>query len=115
MRDTRENDVSVNSDQSSSLSKMMADPLFVIQTKWEAFQSYAHGFVKDYAPYYLGGKLRYVTLQYVPRESNKTAALNFHLSKQEKEDIYQSINNPENQAAIDSILKMLKPVMDTVR
>lgn len=113
LRDSRENDVTDISDQSSSLGKMLMDPLFVIQNKWESFQSYSHGFLKDYAPTYLNGKLHYITLQYVPKESKKIAALNFHLTQNEKEDLYESINNKENMDAIDSLLVHLK--QDTAR
>jgi len=108
IRDTRENDVTENSDESSSLSKMLFDPLFVIQNKWEAFQSYSHGFIKNYAPWFLNGKLRFITLQYVPKESKKVAALNFHLTQKEKRDLYQSINNYGSQAAIDTLIKLMK-------
>jgi len=107
IRDTRENDVSHSSDE-SSLNSMVADPIFVIQSKWEAFQSYYHNYMKDYAPYFLNGKLRFVTLQYVPKESKKAAALSFHLTQKEKDDLYQSINNPENMAAIDTLIQLLK-------
>lgn len=108
IRDTRENDVIMSSDQTASLGKMLVDPLFVIQTKWEAFQSFSHGYTKDYAPYYLKGKLHFVTLQYVPKESKKVAALNFHLTQMEKEDLYQSIENSDNKAAIDTFIQLLK-------
>jgi len=107
IRDTRENDVSTSSDQ-TSLGRMLIDPVFVIQNKWEAFQSYQHTYYKDFAPYYLGGKLRFITLQYVPKESKKVAALNFHLTQKEKEDLYQSLNNPENMAAIDTLARLLR-------
>ena len=103
----RENDVGTSSDQSSSLGKMLVDPLFVIQNKWEVFQSYSFDFLKDYSP---GSheKLHFVTLQYVPKESKKVAALNFHLTQKEKDDLYESINNPENIAAIDTLLLLLR-------
>lgn len=107
IRDTRENEVTTLSDQSRSLAKMVADPLFVIQNKWEAFQSYSQGLFKDFAPYYLNGKMRFVTLQYVPKKADKIAALNFHLTQQEKEDLYQSINDRGNQAAIDTLVNIL--------
>lgn len=106
IRDSQENDVGSPSDE-SSLGAMMTDPIFVIQSKWEAFQSYAHGYFKDFDPYFLGDKLEFVTLQYVPKESKKTAALNFHLTQEEKEDLYWSINNTANTAAVDTIVKML--------
>ncbi len=107
IRDTRENDVGTSSDQSSSLGKMLIDPVFVIQNKWEVFQSYSFGFLKDYAPSTFNGKLHFVTLQYVPKESKKVAALNFHLTQKEKEDLYQSIYNEENHVAIDTLLQLL--------
>jgi hypothetical protein len=107
IRDTRENDVVTNSDQ-STLSNMIMDPVFVIQNKWEAFQSNSQMYYKDYAPSTLGGKLRFATLFYVPKESKKAAALNFHLTQQEKDDIYQSIYNKDNLRTIDTLIRILK-------
>ncbi len=107
IRDSREYDVSEASSE-STFSNMLTDPLFVIQNKWEAFQSYKHSFLKDYTPYFMEGKLHYVTLCYVPKESKSSAALNFHLTSKEKEDLYWSIYNKGNQAAVDTLLKLLK-------
>ena len=106
IRDSREYDVCAPSSE-STLSNMLVDPLFVIQNKWEPIQSYKHGFLKEYAPYFMSGKLHYITMSYVPKEANKSAALNFHLTLEEKEDLYESINNQENQAAVDTFLKLL--------
>jgi hypothetical protein len=87
---------------------MVADPLFVIHNKWEAFQSYGYNYVKDFAPAYVDDKLKFITMQYIPREFKKSASLNFHLTRQEKEDIYESIYNPYNQAEVQKLLKLLK-------
>ncbi len=106
IRDTRENDVTGNTDQ-SSLVNMLADPLFVIQNKWEAFQSYGYNYIKDFAPAYVDNKLHVITLQYIPREFKKTAALNFHLTRQEKEDLYESINQSYNEAEIKRLVGLL--------
>ncbi len=107
IRDTREYDVSEPSSE-SSLSNMLVDPLFAIQNKWECFQSYKHGFIKDCSPSFMNGKLHYITLAYVPKESTKYAALNFHLTLKEKEDLYQSIFNKENQQSVKTLLQLLK-------
>jgi len=107
IRDTRENEV-LESTNENSLGAMIGDPIFVIQNKWESFQSYYRGYLKDYAPYFLGGKLRFVTMSYVPYESQKIAALNFHLTQKEKEDLYRSIDNPINQAQVDTLLQLLR-------
>jgi hypothetical protein len=107
IRDTREYEVLPAADE-RTLTNMLADPLFVIQNKWESFQSYYHSYLKDYEPYFLHNKLHFVTLQYVPKESKKVAALNFHLTQKEKEDLYNSIYYPENQAAIDTLQQLIK-------
>jgi hypothetical protein len=107
IRDTRENDVSSNTDQ-STLGNMIADPLFVIQNKWEAIQSYGYNYVKDYSPAYVDDKLKLITLQYIPREYKKSAALNFHLTREEKEDIYASIDHPYNQSEVARLIQALK-------
>ena len=107
IRDTREYDVADESSE-STLSNMLVDPLFTIQNKWECFQSYKHTYIKDYTPSFLGANLHYVTLAYVPKETGKYAALNFHLTLKEKEDLYESINNKENQQAVKTLVKLLK-------
>lgn len=107
IRDSRESDVSASSAE-SSLGSMLMDPFFVIQNKWEAFQSYKHSFLKDYGPFVLPGKLHCLTFCYYPQDNKKSAALNFHLTLKEKEDIYISARNKENKAAVDSLVKLLK-------
>lgn len=87
---------------------MIADPLFVIQNKWEAIQSYGYNYVKDYSPAYVDDKLKLITLQYIPREYKKSAALNFHLTREEKEDIYASIDHPYNQSEVARLIQALK-------
>lgn len=107
IRDTRENAVCSISDQ-ASLGSQLFDPLFVIQNKWEAFQSSSLTYLKDVVPCQEEGKLKYLTLQYVPSELKKTAELNFHLTGQEKDDIFVSIKNPENKAVIDTLAELLE-------
>ena len=107
IRDTQENDVGTSTDE-HSLGAMLSDPLFVIQSKWESFQSYAHGFLQDYMPCYMGGKIKFVTMQYVPKQSKKAAALNFHLTQDEKDDLYQSIGDVDNQVAADTVIAALR-------
>jgi hypothetical protein len=107
IRDSREFDVCSSSDQ-STLGGMMTDPLFVIQNKWESIQSYKHSFIKEYAPHFLKTQLHFVMLSYVPSNQNKSAALNFHLTLKEKEDIYASIFNQDNQEAMDTLLRILR-------
>lgn len=106
IRDTREDEVRKPKDM-STLVDMIADPLFTIQDKWESFQSFNQGYVKDIAPAFLDRRLKCITFQYIPREKNNAAALNFHLTKKEKEDIYNSLFDAENKKSIDLLLTLL--------
>lgn len=107
IRDTREHEIFPITNM-NTLGKMLADPATVIQNKWEPFQSYSQGYSKDYLKEYFGDKLQYVTLQYIPEEGKKTAALNFHITTKEQEDLLKSIYNTENTKEIDKLVKLLK-------
>jgi hypothetical protein len=106
IRDTRQFEVFPPSEM-NTLGKMIYDPLFAIQNKWEPFQSYSHGYIKDYLEAYMGDKLEYVTLQYIPEEGKKSAALNFHLTAKEQEDLLKSIHHTENAKEIQKLLRLL--------
>lgn len=105
IRDTREYRVFQPTDQ-NSLGSMAADPLFVIQDKWEPFQSYNHSYIKDILPSTIN-KIHFINLSYIPKEKDKIASLNFHITQREKQDLYQSIYQEQNQAAVKEFLKLL--------
>ncbi len=107
IRDTKEYEM-VPASGGGNLWDMLSDPAFVVQNKWEVFQSYYHTYLKDYAPFFMNGKLNIISLQYFPQESTKTAELNFHLTQKEKEDIYSSVYHPVNAEAIKVLLRLLK-------
>lgn len=107
IRDTRENEFRIS--DMNTLGKMMSDPLFVIQDKWEAFESYSQEYLKDYSPYFLKNKLHFISMVYLPQDKSKAAALNFHLTSKEKTDISASIYNSANQKAVQQLLQLLGP------
>lgn len=107
IRDTREFEVFPPTDM-NTLGKMLADPLFVIQNKWEPFQSYAQGYTRDYLKEYWGDHLQYITLQYVPQDEKKVAALNFHVTAKEQGDLLKSIYHKQNTYELQKLLKILK-------
>ncbi|RYE26387.1 MAG: hypothetical protein EOP51_00485 [Sphingobacteriales bacterium] len=106
IRDTKEHEIFPSSEM-KSLGQMLLDPVFVIQQKWEPFQSYYHGYIKDYAPYFLDKKLEVISMQYMPEENEKAAALNFHLTAKEKNGILASIYQSENQYAVKRLVQLL--------
>lgn len=106
IRDTRAYSVFPFSEQTSLLSSL-TKPLFVIQNEWEPFQSYTQTYIKDLIPA-LSEKVHFVTLTYIPFEQDKSASLNFHITQREKEDLYKSIYNVENQAQINYFLSLIQ-------
>lgn len=85
-------------ESNKSLSGMLLDPLFAIQKKWSSFQTYEQSYFDDYlSDMFPPGQYEKIVFQYVPQEEQKTAALNFHLTTTEKEDLERSINNMFNQ------------------
>ena len=106
IRDTRENFVGTPFDQ-NSLMGMLADPIFAIQNKWEAFQSFNHTYIQDFSPSFLNNKLHFVTLRYTPSDITKSAELNFHLTQKEKKDIANSIYKHDNNASIIKIVQLV--------
>lgn len=107
IRDTREYAV-FPSDEQNTLPSMMADPVFAIEKKWQAFQSYNQSYMKDMAAAWFPGRFHIINLQYEPRQEKKKAALNFHLTQDEKEDIRAAIYNQENTASTKALLQLLQ-------
>lgn len=106
IRDTREHEV-FSPTGITSLPNMIFDPIFAIQNKWEPMQSYSQSYIKDYVPHFIKNDFHHIKLEYIPEANTKAAALNFHLTTKEKKDIYKSIDNPANAAAIRELLRLL--------
>ena len=107
IRDTKEHEVFLPSEQ-KSLSEMLMQPLTVIERKWEPFQSYTQSYIREMAS--LGiPNLHHVTMTYIPEEQEKMAALNFHLTQREKNDLYGAVHHPQNKAATQQFLSLIKP------
>lgn len=106
IRDTREHEV-FPSTPMDGLWDMLFDPLFVIQNKWEPFQSYTQSYIKDLLLSSPSSSVRYFSFSYIPEHKEKAAALNFHLSTREKEDLLQSWEHPLNQTRKNLFLQSL--------
>jgi len=107
IRDTREHEVFPPTGQ-ASLGAQLADPLTVIQHKWEPFQSYTHNYLQSALGAAFGDSLTIVRLQYIPQIADQSATLNFHLSQGEKEDLAAAIYHPQNRAATAAMLRVLR-------
>jgi hypothetical protein len=108
IRDTRETEPSVP-DSGNTMTSMMMDPLFSIQQKWSAFQTFKQTYIQDYVySQFPRGKFHKIVLEYIPTSKEKSAALNFHLTAKEKQDLLQSVYNKANQKAFAEIKLLLE-------
>ncbi len=107
IRDTREYEPS-SPEQENTLSSMLFSPIFAIQKKWSSFQTFQQTYIEDFVQdNFAPGKFRRITLQYIPADEEKSAALNFHLTSKEKQDLLQSIFNKDNQRGFDELKRRL--------
>jgi len=108
IRDTRENRPTTP-DEENSLASMMTSPLFAIQQKWGAFQTFSHNYMEDFTISCMDTtRIHFITLSYIPKKKEHGAALNFHLTAREKQDLLQSVNQEENQKAISRLISLLR-------
>lgn len=78
-------------------------------TGYSKGKDYLNDEALDHASDWLQVPLQTVDLQYIPDPTFKGAALSFHLTEREKQDILSAINNIENRQAIQVIMKLLMP------
>lgn len=76
-------------------------------------------FQNDMLSYYAEMKehnLYKIIFQYATTSEENKAALNFHLTQREKNDIILSVNNPSNKTNFDKLLRFMdKKYVDTLR
>lgn len=106
IRDNRKNEV-VPIEQTKDLVDMILEPLFTMQRNWASYQDFEHDDLTAYAEHFFQVPFDRIIFQYVPKHGDEEAALNWHLTGREKEDISQAIHNPANRTAF----QLLQDVM----
>lgn len=109
IRDTKETQPE-QPENKPSLSEMILDPLFAIQQKWSAFQTFSQTYLQDEAYLdYPDGRFHKITLEFEPRKKERNVALNFHLSDEDKKELLQSVYGTGNQKAFGQLQALLQP------
>lgn len=98
IRDSRKNEIH-QIQPLNSLGGILFQPLFTVQKDWSSIQDYDQDDQFSYAQNFLEVPLERIIFQYVPRQQNKGAALNWHLTTLEKSDIQAALDNQVNQNA----------------
>ncbi|MFN0082958.1 MAG: patatin-like phospholipase family protein [Ferruginibacter sp.] len=94
--------------ETHSITDMIVTPATMLQHNWFKFQDYyqsdQYSYFREAVPFNMYRSM----IMYLPKEEEKTAALNFHLSAREKRDVVASFNNDANQKEIKKIVSLLK-------
>jgi hypothetical protein len=94
--------------ESGTIMDVLIKPATMLQHNWYKLQDYAENDEYSYMYDGLDSVLHRVTFMYVPEKEDKGAALNFHLTAQEKRDVMASFNNNYNQEAVKKVIELLK-------
>jgi hypothetical protein len=82
-------------------------PFFLLQHNWYKMMDYFQGDMQNYFLSNSGYPIHKVSFQYIPRSEENKAALSFHLSEREKQDIAASLNSKHNQEGFQKILQLM--------
>ena len=85
--------------ESDDITEIFTKPLLLLQDNWYKMQEYNQDDLLSLSQNGMGFSFRKLVFQYVPRSEDAGAALNFHLTKQEKLNITGALDNTDNQRA----------------
>ncbi len=94
--------------ETGSVTDILIKPATMLQHNWYKLQDYAETDQYSYLHGAIDSQLQLINFMYVPKETEKGAALNFHLTAREKRDVKESFNNSFNQASLTLLIKLLK-------
>lgn len=94
--------------ETNSLTDMVVNPATMLQHNWHKLQDY---FQSDQFSYFQQGNdstFKRIRIIYTPEKTDKTAALNFHLSGREKRDVKRSFTSTANKREMEKIVSLFK-------
>ncbi|MCZ2458287.1 MAG: hypothetical protein LC128_01560 [Chitinophagales bacterium] len=101
---------------SESITDNVTKPFLLLQHNWYKMMEF---FQNDMLSYYAEVKehdIYKIIFQYASGSEENKAALNFHLTQSEKNDIISSVNNPYNKASFARLLRLMnKNYVDSLR
>jgi len=93
--------------ESTDITELFTKPLLILQYNWYKMQDYNQNDLLSLIQGMLGNKFHKITFQYVPQKEDAGAALNFHLTKREKWNIYQALDNENNRLCFGQFTKLI--------
>lgn len=81
-------------------------PFFLLQHNWYKMMDYFQSDMENYFVSNSGYPIHTISFQYIPRSEETKAALSFHLSEREKQDIAASLNSKHNQEGFQKVMEL---------
>ncbi len=91
--------------ESTDITEMFTKPLLIIQYNWYKMQDYNQNDLLSLTQESMGKKFHRITFQYVPKKEDAAAALNFRLTRREKQNIFEALDNDLNKACFAEFLR----------
>jgi hypothetical protein len=93
--------------ESSDITEIFTKPLLLLQYNWYKMQEYNQDDLLSLAQNLMDSSFFKVTFQYIPKNADEGAALNFHLTRKEKLDIANALNSDNNQKVFNKLKKLM--------
>ncbi|MBP6431738.1 MAG: hypothetical protein KA319_08230 [Ferruginibacter sp.] len=90
------------------ISDIIVKPMTMLQHNWSKLQTNAQSNEYAYLQNSFDSGINRLSFMYTPQKEEKGAALSFHLSASEKQDIKASFNNATNQTAAKKLVEALR-------
>jgi hypothetical protein len=97
-----------NAFESDDITDIITKPMLLLEDNWYNLQEYNQNDLLSLAQNGMGFPFRKLVFEYVPKSEDAEAALNFHLTTQEKLNIIGSLDNSDNQQAFRQFTSLLK-------
>lgn len=91
--------------ESDDITEIITKPLLLLENNWYKMQEYNQDDLLSLAQSSMGFPFHKLIFQYVPKTEDAGAALNFHLTKQEKQDIAGALDNIGNKQSFGRFRK----------
>jgi hypothetical protein len=91
---------------SDDISDHATKPFLLLQHNWFKMMEYFQNDMLSYYAEHPGRKVRKVLFEYAADKEENKAALNFHLSKRERQDIIGSLKSVSNQRSFNEVMEL---------
>jgi hypothetical protein len=93
--------------ESNNISELVTKPMLLLQYNWYKMQEFNQDNMIGLSQQLLDVPFHKISFQYVTRKEDAKAALNFHLTRREKKDILESLNNDINTKCAARFIQLI--------